>query len=384
MNIRYLTYESVTEGHPDKVADQISDAVLDYLIERDPKSRVGCETMLTNGLCIVAGEIKTEAYAPIQEIARDVIREIGYTDANFGFDYRSAGVLSSVSEQSYDISKAIEKENEHIGAGDQAVVYGYACNETDECMPLGVILANRLAQKLAHVRKNGKLAFLRPDGKAQVTVKYVDGKPRSIHSVIISTQHAEETPLSIIKEDIIEEVIQEVIPKELLTSETIYKINPTNRFVIGGPLADTGLTGRKIIIDSYGCNCPHGGGAFSGKDPSKIDRSSAYMARYITKNFVKAGVCDEMTMALSYVIADTQPICIDIELKGNLRASKEAVLDCIGKLFDLSPKGIIQTLDLLQPIYKKTSNYGHFGREEAGLNWEKCDKVDAIKEYLEI
>ncbi|HHB95207.1 MAG TPA: methionine adenosyltransferase, partial [Campylobacterales bacterium] len=309
MSKEYIfTSESVTEGHPDKMADQISDAILDYIIQRDPNARVACETVLTTGICLIAGELKTEIYAPMQDIAREVIREIGYTDASFGFDYRSAGILNAVGEQSMDINQGVDKLSGEIGAGDQGMMFGYACNETKELMPLAISLAHKITAQLAKVRKNGTVPFLRPDGKAQVSVKYIDDEPVAIDTIVISAQHDDNISKELLRDAIITEVINEVIPKEFLSNNITYHINPTGRFVIGGPQGDAGLTGRKIIVDTYGGSCPHGGGAFSGKDPTKVDRSGAYMARYIAKNLVSAGVSDRITIQLAYAIGVVEPV----------------------------------------------------------------------------
>ncbi len=383
MSKEYIfTSESVTEGHPDKMADQISDAILDYIIERDPNARVACETLLSNGFCIITGELKTETYAPMQEIARDVIRQIGYTDASFGFDYRSAGVLNGIGEQSPDINQGVDQSSGEIGAGDQGLMFGYACNETPELMPLPISLAHKLTAKLAEVRKNGTLPFLRPDGKAQVSVKYVDGKPISVNTVVISTQHSEEVSNDILRDAIMTEVIKEVISKELLTDETTYHINPTGRFVIGGPQGDAGLTGRKIIVDTYGGSCPHGGGAFSGKDPTKVDRSAAYMARYIAKNLVASGVASRLTIQIAYAIGVVDPVSVMVDTHGTSSIEEKKIEACIKELFDLSPVGIIKELELLKPIYRQTASYGHFGREDMGFKWEETKRVDDIKSYL--
>ncbi len=385
MSKEYIfTSESVTEGHPDKMADQISDAILDYIIERDPNARVACETLLSNGFCVITGELKTEAYAPMQEITREVIRQIGYTDASFGFDYRSAGVLNGIGEQSPDINQGVDQASGAIGAGDQGLMFGYACSETPELMPLPISLAHKLTAKLAEVRKNGTLPFLRPDGKAQVSVKYVDGKPIAVDTVVISTQHSEDVSNDILRDAIITEVIKEVISQELLTDETTYHINPTGRFVIGGPQGDAGLTGRKIIVDTYGGSCPHGGGAFSGKDPTKVDRSAAYAARYIAKNLVAAGVAERLTIQIAYAIGVVEPVSIMVDTDGTSLIEEKKIEACIKELFDLSPAGIIKELDLLRPIYKKTAAYGHFGRENMGFKWEETKRVDEIKSYLSL
>jgi len=385
MSKEYIfTSESVTEGHPDKMADQISDAILDYIIERDPNARVACETLLSNGFCIITGELKTETYAPMQEIARDVIRQIGYTDASFGFDYRSAGVLNGIGEQSPDITQGVDQDSGEIGAGDQGLMFGYACTETPELMPIPILLAHKLTAKLAEVRKNGTLPFLRPDGKAQVSVKYVDDKPIFVDTVVVSTQHAEEVSNEILRDAIMTEVIKEVIPQELLRDETTYHINPTGRFVIGGPQGDAGLTGRKIIVDTYGGSCSHGGGAFSGKDPTKVDRSASYMARYIAKNLVSAGVAERLTIQIAYAIGVIEPVSIMIDTHGTSSIEENKIEACVKELFDLSVVGIIKELDLLQPIYRKTASYGHFGRENMGFKWEETKRVDEIKSYLSL
>jgi len=383
MTKEYLfTSESVTEGHPDKMADQISDAILDYIIERDPSARVACETMVSNGFCMISGEMKTTAYAPIQDIARNVIREIGYTDATYGFDYRAAAVLNGLGEQSPDINQGVDLESGEIGAGDQGLMFGYACNETKSLMPLPIDLAHKLTQRLAQVRKDGIISYLRPDGKAQVTIKYVDGKPVGVDTVVVSTQHAPDVSQAQLKEDVIEEVIKAVIPKALLGDDVKYHINPTGKFVIGGPQGDAGLTGRKIIVDTYGGSCPHGGGAFSGKDPTKVDRSAAYAARYIAKNLVAAGVCDKVTIQISYAIGVVQPVSIMVNAHNTAVVDEEKIEMCIKELFDLSPKGIIEKLNLLRPIYRRTAAYGHFGRETDLFTWEKTDRVGEIKSYL--
>ena len=379
-----FTSESVTEGHPDKMADQISDAILDYIIERDKRARVACETLVSNGFCVITGELKTTTYAPMQEIAREVIREIGYTDATFGFDYRSAGVLNGVGEQSADINQGVDQDSGEIGAGDQGLMFGYACRETKELMPLPILLAHKITAKLAEVRKNGTLAYLRPDGKAQVSVLYRDNKPVEVKTVVVSTQHAPEIEQKQLHNDIIKEVIEAVIPKDMLSSDVVYHINPTGRFVIGGPQGDAGLTGRKIIVDTYGGSCPHGGGAFSGKDPTKVDRSAAYAARYVAKNLVAAGVADRITVQVAYAIGVVEPVSIMVDTHGQESFDSKLLEQCVRDIFDLTPAGIIKELDLLRPIYKKSAAYGHFGRECEEFTWERLDKVDEIKSYLSI
>ncbi len=377
-----FTSESVTEGHPDKMADQVSDAILDYIIEHDPKARVACETLLSNGFCVIAGELKTTTYAPMQEIAREVVREIGYTDAKFGFDYRHAGVLNGIGEQSPDINQGVDQADGEIGAGDQGLMFGYACKETDVLMPLPIYLAHKLTSTLAQVRKSGLLPFLRPDGKAQVSIRYEDGLPKEVDTIVISTQHHEEVSLEDLKEAVIREVIEPNLPKDLITDNITYHINPTGRFVIGGPMGDAGLTGRKIIVDTYGGSCPHGGGAFSGKDPSKVDRSAAYMARYIAKNLVAADVCDKVTIQLAYAIGVVEPVSVLVDTHETSKVDESKLEACVRDIFKLTPKGIIESLDLLKPIYKKTAAYGHFGREDAGFSWEKRDKVAQIRNYF--
>ena len=377
-----FTSESVTEGHPDKMADQISDAVLDYIIERDTEARVACETLVSNGFCVIAGELKTIAYAPMQEIARKVIQEIGYTDATYGFDYRAAAVLNGIGEQSPDINQGVDQADGEIGAGDQGLMFGYACSETDVLMPLPIHLAHRLTQKLAEVRKEGIVPYLRPDGKAQISVKYIDDKPVSIDTVVISTQHAPDVSQEQIYKDMIEEVINQVLPVDMITKDTIYHINPTGKFVIGGPQGDAGLTGRKIIVDTYGGSCPHGGGAFSGKDPTKVDRSAAYAARHVAKNLVASGACEKVTIQVAYAIGVVQPVSIMVDTHSTGKVDEEKIEKCVKELFDLSPKGIIESLDLLRPIYRRTAAYGHFGREEDGFTWELINRADEIKNYL--
>ncbi|MDY0232985.1 MAG: methionine adenosyltransferase [Sulfurimonas sp.] len=379
-----FTSESVTEGHPDKMADQISDAILDYIIEHDTSARVACETMVSNGFCVIAGELKTTAYAPMQEIARKVIQEIGYTDATYGFDYRSAAVLNGIGEQSPDINQGVDLASGEIGAGDQGLMFGYACSETPVLMPLPIYLAHRITRRLAEVRKECIVPYLRPDGKAQISVKYVGDKPVFIDTIVISTQHAPDVSQEQIRKDMISEVIEHVIPKELMSEATKIHVNPTGKFVIGGPQGDAGLTGRKIIVDTYGGSCPHGGGAFSGKDPTKVDRSAAYAARWVAKNLVASGACTKVTIQISYAIGIVQPTSIYVDTHSTGVVDEEMIERCVKELFDLSPKGIIESLDLLRPIYRKTASYGHFGREEEGFTWEQTNRVDEIKRYLDI
>lgn len=377
-----FTSESVTEGHPDKMADQISDAVLDYILERDSKARVACETLVSNGFCVVAGELKTTTYVPIQEVVREVVRDIGYTNADYGFDYKSAAVLNGIGEQSPDINQGVDRADGEIGAGDQGLMFGYACRETSTLMPLPIYLAHQLTSSLAQKRKDGTLDFLRPDGKAQVSVRYSDGKPAGIDTIVISTQHHPEVSQATIKDALIEEIVYKVLPQEYLSSNIKFHINPTGNFVIGGPQGDAGLTGRKIIVDTYGGSCPHGGGAFSGKDPSKVDRSGAYMARYVAKNLVASGVCDKASVQLAYAIGVVEPVSIFVDTHGTSSLESSKIEACVREVFRLTPRGIIESLDLLKPIYRKTSNYGHFGRELPDFGWEKTDKVEEVRAYL--
>ena len=377
-----FTSESVTEGHPDKMADQISDAILDDIIAKDPKARVACETLVSNGFCVIAGELKTHAYTPMQDIARQVVKEIGYTDATYGFDHRSAAVLNGIGEQSPDINQGVDQASGDIGAGDQGLMFGFACKETEVLMPLPIYLSHRITERLAEVRKEGVIPYLRPDGKAQVSVKYVDNKPVSVETVVVSTQHHDDVDQEQLHKDVIEEVIKKVIPAELISENIKYHINPTGKFVIGGPQGDAGLTGRKIIVDTYGGSCPHGGGAFSGKDPTKVDRSAAYAARYVAKNLVAAGACERATIQVAYAIGVVEPVSIMVNTDGTAVVEEEKIEACVKELFDLTPKGIIETLDLLRPIYRKTATYGHFGRELPEFTWEKTDKVEAIRDYL--
>ena len=386
---KFFTSESVTEGHPDKIADQISDAVLDALLAKDTKSRVACETLVTTGQIHVAGEITTNAYVDIAKIARQTVVEIGYDRGGYGFDGNSCGVLVSVDEQSQDIALGVDNSLEskngaekEMGAGDQGMMFGYATNETDTFMPMPIYLAHQLALQLTKVRKNGTLSYLRPDGKTQVTVEYENEKPVRVDTIVVSSQHAPEIEHKQIEKDIIREVIKKVIPEKMFDEKTKIYINPTGRFVIGGPVGDCGLTGRKIIVDTYGGMARHGGGAFSGKDPSKVDRSAAYAARYVAKNVVAAGLADKCEIQLAYAIGVAQPVSVLVNTFGTNKISEEKISELIKKNFKLSPSGIIQELDLLRPIYKQTAAYGHFGRKDVDLPWEKLDKVDLLKSAL--
>ena len=386
---KFFTSESVTEGHPDKICDQISDAVLDAILENDPEARVACECSCCTGLILVMGEITTKCYVDIPSIARKTVEEIGYTRAKFGFDAQTCGVITSIREQSPDIAMGVDSSVEHresgdladkIGAGDQGLMFGYATDETPEYMPMALTLAHKLTERLSFVRKQNILDYLRPDGKSQVTVEYDGKKVKRIDAVVVSTQHSETVSTEKLREDIKREVIEAVLPKELLDENTKYYINPTGRFEIGGPHGDSGLTGRKIIVDTYGGSCPHGGGAFSGKDPTKVDRSAAYMARYICKNIVAAGLAKECTLELSYAIGVAKPLSVFINTDGTGVISDGEIADIVNKEFDLRPYSIIQTLDLRKPIYRKTAAYGHFGRSE--FPWEKLDRVDDLKKHI--
>lgn len=395
MEKRLFTSESVTEGHPDKICDQISDAVLDALMEQDPMSRVACETSITTGLVLVMGEITTNAYVDIQKIVRETIREIGYDRAKYGFDCDTCGVITAIDEQSSDIAMGVDKaleakehlmsedDIEAIGAGDQGMMFGFATNETPEYMPYPIALAHKLARKLTEVRKNGTLPYLRPDGKTQVTVEYDENdKPVRLDAVVLSTQHGEEVSQEQIHADVKKYIFDEVLPQELIDEKTKFFINPTGRFVIGGPNGDSGLTGRKIIVDTYGGYARHGGGAFSGKDCTKVDRSAAYAARYVAKNIVAAGLADKCEIQLSYAIGVARPTSIMVDTFGTGKLSDDKLVEIIREHFDLRPAGIIKMLDLRRPIYKQTAAYGHFGRNDLDLPWEKLDKVDTLKKYL--
>jgi len=372
----FFTSESVTEGHPDKIADQISDAVLDAIIAQDPVARVACETLVTTGLAFVAGEISTTCYVHIPDIVRETIKNIGYTRAKYGFDYETCSVVTSIDQQSGDIAMGVDTG----GAGDQGLMFGFACNETPELMPLPIMLAHKIAMRLSEVRKNDVLPYLRPDGKSQVTIEYKDGKPHRIDAIVVSSQHSPDVHMKDMKEDIIEKVIRPVVPKELLDEEKIkYYINPTGRFVVGGPMGDTGLTGRKIIVDSYGGVGSHGGGCFSGKDPTKVDRSGAYISRYIAKNIVASGIADRVEVQLAYAIGVPEPVSILVDTYGTGKIEQEKIVQLIRKNFNLTPKGIIEHLKLRRPIYKKTAAYGHFGKNDPDFTWEQTDKAATLK-----
>jgi len=370
-----FTSESVTEGHPDKIADQISDAVLDAILEQDPMGRVACETLVTTGLAVIAGEITTKATVNYKKIIRDTIHEIGYNDASFGYDSNTCSVVDAIGTQSPDISQGVDTG----GAGDQGLMFGYACNETPELMPLPIQLAHNLTKKLSDVRRSGELTYLRPDGKSQVTIEYRDGRPFRVEAVVISTQHAEEVTTEQLRKDIEEKVIRSTVPTELLDDDTKIHINPTGRFVIGGPMGDAGVTGRKIIVDTYGGYAPHGGGAFSGKDPTKVDRSAAYMARYIAKNLVAAGLADKCTVQLAYAIGVAEPVSVYVDTHGTGTVEDSKLSDLVRENFVLNPKGIIETLDLRRPIYKATAKFGHFGRANDEFSWEKTDKAETLR-----
>ena len=383
---RLFTSESVTEGHPDKICDQISDAVLDAMLEKDPAARVACETTVTTGLVHIMGEITTNCYVDIPTIAREVVREIGYDRAKFGFDCDTCAVLTSIDEQSADIALGVDnslesKEGGELGngAGDQGIMFGYACTETKELMPLAISLAHKLAKQLADIRKDGTCAYLRPDGKTQVTVEYDEaGKPFRVDTIVISTQHAPEATNEQIREDMMKHVVAPIVPAELLDENTKYYINPTGRFVIGGPQGDSGLPGRKIIVDTYGGSAPHGGGAFSGKDPTKVDRSAAYAARWVSKNVVAAGLAEKCQVQLAYAIGVAEPVSILVETFGTGKVSNDIIADAVAKVFDLRPTAIINALDLRKPIYKQLAAYGHMGREDLGVKWEETNMVDAL------
>ena len=380
---KYFTSESVTEGHPDKIADQISDAILDDILRNDPNGRVACETICTTGMVMVFGEITTSHYVDVQKIVRDTVKEIGYDRGKFGFDADNLAVLCAIDPQSPDIAMGVDESSDHEqGAGDQGIMFGYATDETEEYMPLAITLAHKLAKRLADVRKNGTLPYLRPDGKTQVTIEYDGDKVVGVDTVLISTQHAPDVTLEQIAKDVKKYVVDEIIPANLVNENTKFLINPTGRFVVGGPQGDSGLTGRKIIVDTYGGAACHGGGAFSGKDPSKVDRSASYMARYIAKNIVAAGLAKKVQIQLSYAIGVAEPTSVLVDTFGTNKVSEELISNKVRELFRLTPKGIIETLDLKRPIYKQTAAYGHFGRTDIDLPWEHLDKVDELKKLL--
>ena len=380
-----FTSESVTEGHPDKVADQISDHILDKMLEQDPKSRVACETLVTTGMAVIAGEITTNAYVDMPEVVRETIKDIGYSNSSMGFDWETCAVISTIDKQSADIAMGVNEGNglfKDQGAGDQGLMFGFACKDTPTLMPMPIYLAHRLTQRLAYVRKSGLLPWLRPDGKSQVTVEYVDGRPSRIHTVVIAAQHDPEVDYDTLRESIIEQVIREVISNEMLDDNTQYFINTTGRFVIGGPLGECGLTGRKIIMDTYGGFGYHGGGAFSGKDPSKVDRSASYMCRYIAKNIVAAGLAEKCEIQIAYTIGRAEPVSVLVGAYSTGVISSQELTEIVKKEFDLRPAAIIERLDLLRPIYRRSCNYGHFGRERPEFVWEKTDMVDMLKKAV--
>jgi S-adenosylmethionine synthetase len=381
-NDYFFTSESVSEGHPDKVSDQISDSILDAIIAQDPTARVAAETLCNTGLVVLAGEITTSANVDYIKVARDTLKSIGYDNTEYGIDYKGCAVLVAYDKQSPDIKQGVDSAEDdplNMGAGDQGLMFGYAVNETPELMPLPIHLSHRLVERQSHLRRDGRLSWLRPDAKSQVTLRYVDGKPHSIDTVVLSTQHAPEIELAALREAVIEEIIKPVLPKELIKGEIKYLVNPTGRFVIGGPQGDCGLTGRKIIVDTYGGSCPHGGGAFSGKDPSKVDRSAAYATRYVAKNVVAAGLATKCLVQVSYAIGVAKPTSVWVSTYGTGVISDEKIAQLVSEHFDLRPKGIVQMLDLLRPIYRNTAAYGHFGREEPDFTWEKTDKAAALK-----
>ncbi len=379
-NSHLFTSESVSEGHPDKVADQISDAILDAIFEQDPKARVACETLINTGMVVLSGEITTEAWVDMQDIVRNTVRNIGYTSSQMGFDADSCAVITSIDKQSPDIAMGVDEDDSHEqGAGDQGLMFGFACNETDVLMPAPITYAHKLVKRQAEVRKNGTLSWLRPDAKSQVTFRYEDGKPVAIDAVVLSTQHSPDISLESLREAVMDEIIKHVLPDNLISKDTKFFINPTGKFVIGGPVGDCGLTGRKIIVDTYGGMARHGGGAFSGKDPSKVDRSAAYAGRYVAKNIVAAGLADKCEIQVSYAIGVAEPTSISVETFGTGKISDTRIVELVREHFELKPKGLIQMLDLLRPIYGNTAAYGHFGRTEDNFTWERTDKAEALK-----
>ncbi len=378
-----FTSESVTEGHPDKVADAISDGILDAIMAQDKKCRVACETLVTTGLAMVAGEITTDCYVDIPEVVRNTIKDIGYNSSNMGFDWQTCSVVTSIDQQSPDIAQGVDEGAglyKEQGAGDQGIMFGFATNETPELMPMPIVYAHKLTKRLAQVRKNGALDFLRPDGKSQVTIEYIDGRPKRVDTIVVSSQHSPDVSYDDLKAAIIKEVIQKVIPKEMMDGDTKFFINPTGRFVVGGPMGDCGVTGRKIIVDTYGGQGSHGGGCFSGKDPSKVDRSASYMGRYVAKNIVASGIADKCEVQVAYAIGVAQPVSLLVDFMGTGKISESKAIEIVKTVFDLRPAAIIETLDLLRPIYRKTSSYGHFGRKDPDFYWERTDKADQIKD----
>jgi S-adenosylmethionine synthetase len=381
-NSSLFTSESVTEGHPDKVADAISDSILDAIMAEDKNCRVACETMVTTGLAMVAGEITTDCYVDIPEVVRNTIKEIGYNSSNMGFDWQTCSVITSIDQQSADIAQGVDEGAglfKEQGAGDQGLMFGFASNETEELMPMPIVYAHRLTKRLTQVRKNGALDFLRPDGKSQVTIEYVDGQPKRVDTVVVSTQHSPDVTHDDLKSAIIKEVIKKVIPEDMMDGDTRFFINPTGRFVVGGPMGDCGVTGRKIIVDTYGGQGSHGGGCFSGKDPSKVDRSASYMGRYVAKNLVAAGVADKCEIQVAYAIGVAEPVSLLVDFMGTGKISEAKAVEIVREVFDLKPAGIIEQLNLLRPIYRKTSAYGHFGRKDPDFYWERTDKADQIR-----
>ena len=378
-----FTSESVTEGHPDKVADAISDAILDAIMAQDKKCRVACETLVTTGLAMVAGEITTDCYVDIPEVVRNTIKDIGYNSSNMGFDWQTCSVITSIDQQSADIAQGVDEGeglHKEQGAGDQGIMFGFASNETPELMPMPILYAHKLTRRLAQVRKNGALDFLRPDGKSQVTIEYIDGKPARVDAIVVSTQHSPDISYDDLKAAVIKEVIKKVIPEDMMDGDTKFFVNPTGRFVVGGPMGDCGVTGRKIIVDTYGGQGSHGGGCFSGKDPSKVDRSASYMGRYIAKNIVASGIADKCEVQVAYAIGVAEPVSLLVDFMGTGKISAIKAVEIVKEVFDLRPAAIIETLDLLRPIYRKTSAYGHFGRKDPDFYWERTDKADQIKD----